>query len=169
MTSEQTKTVLSGLDVAAKIVIAVIAGLWVLHTYPDTREKEFRKSYWDTQMSLLFSAAETASQIATLPPGDTERDKAIKKFWELYWGRMLIVESICEPNDPVDQAMIQFGRCLVPPGEEKPQDDCSRQELELRAFSLGKASRRSIGKSWDEKLESLSRGCKANSTAGSKE
>jgi hypothetical protein len=39
------KTLTDALDVAAKITIAVIAGLWVLHTYPESRGKEFRKGY----------------------------------------------------------------------------------------------------------------------------
>jgi len=164
MTTENLRSVVGALDVAAKIAIAVIGGLWVLHTYPESREKEFRKSYWDKQMSLLFDATEITAQIATLPPGDSTRDTAIAAFWKLYWGPMTVVESKCERCDSVDQAMIAFGRCLSDPADGKSKENCSTRELEQRSITLGKAARDSIGASWDKKLESLTQGCPSDRT-----
>ncbi len=159
MTNESRKLVVDALDVIAKIAIAVIAGLWVLHTYPDSREKEFRKSYWDKQMSLLFDAAETTAKIATLAPNNPKRVEAVETFWNLYWGPMTVVESKCERCDAVDQAMISFGRCLKDPADENPKETCDAKQLEQRSIALGKAARDSIGSSWDKKLESLTQGC----------
>jgi hypothetical protein len=159
MTSEQRKSVVDTFDVIAKIAIAVITGLWVLYTYPDSREKEFRKTYWDKQMSLLFDVTEITAKIATSPPTDSKRDDAIKAFWILYWGQMTIVESKCERCDPVDQAMIRFGRCLSDPADSKPIDTCDEKELEQRSIALGKAARDSIASSWDQKLTLLRQGC----------
>lgn len=160
MTTENAKFLIDALDVAAKIVIAIVAGLWVLHTYPDSREKEFRKSYWDKQMSLLFDATETTAKIAVLSPNDPKREEAVEAFWRLYWGPMTVVESKCEPCDAVDQAMLAFGRCLRDPADAKPQETCSPRELEQRSIALGKAARDSIGASWDSKLELLTQGCR---------
>ena len=159
MTAENRESVVAALDVIAKIAIAVIAGLWVLYTYPESREKEFRISYWDKQMSLLFDATETTAKIATLATNNPEREEAVKDFWKLYWGPMTVVESKCEHCDPVDQAMMNFGRCLIDPAESNPKDTCSANELEQRSIALGKAARDSIGSSWDKKLELLTRGC----------
>ena len=159
MTVEGIKLWIAGFDVAAKIAIAVVAGLWVLYTYPDSREKEFRKSYWDRQMSLYFDATQAASQVASLPSDDAAREKALQRFWELYWGQMVVVESKCERCDVVDQAMIRFGHCLTQPGSDKPKETCDYAELQQRAFGLGKACRDSIGASWDKKLKFLTEGC----------
>jgi len=159
MTLEQKKAIIDGLDVVAKILIAAVAGWWVFHTYPESREKDFRKSYWDHQMAFFFDASQAASRIATLPAGDPEKSKAINKFWELYWGPMVIVEAKCEKCDVVAQAMIQFGACLPEPGASKPRDDCSHRDFKNRSWELGKACRDLIGTSWDEKLEFLSEPC----------
>jgi hypothetical protein len=159
VTLEKTKVLVDALDVAAKIVIAIIAGVWVLYTYPEAREKEFRKSYWDHQMDYFFEATQSASEIATLPKEDPNRDKAVKTFWTLYWGQMTVVEAKCEKCDPVDQAMIQFGYCLTNPGDKAPKNNCDFNELQQRAITLGKACRNLIGKSWDERLNSLGRDC----------
>ena len=159
MTIEKGKVVVDALDVVAKIAVAAIVGIWVLHTYPDTREKDFRKAYWDKQMSLLFDATETTAKIATLSANDPKRINAVAAFWQLYWGPMTVVESKCERCDPVDQAMIRFGRCLKDPAAEKPVDACDTQELEQRSIALGKLVKDSIGLSWDKKLESLAQGC----------
>jgi hypothetical protein len=78
------KTSIAALDVVSKAVIAIVAGVWVWRTYPESREKDFRKAYWDRQVSLFFEATQVTAQIATLPDGDTKRLEATRKFWELY-------------------------------------------------------------------------------------
>lgn len=85
MTTENRQSVVAALDVIAKIGIAVIAGLWVLYTYAESKEKEFRKSYWDKQMSLLFDVTETTAKIPTLATNDPKRDEAVETFWKSYW------------------------------------------------------------------------------------
>jgi len=37
---------------------------------------------------------------------------------------MTVVESKCEQCDPVDQAMISFGKCLKDPAADKPAETC---------------------------------------------
>jgi hypothetical protein len=99
MTTENRQSVVAALDVIAKIAIALIAGLWVLYTYPESREKEFRKSYWDKQMSLLFDATETTAKIATLAANNPKRDEAIETFWKLYWGPMANRKKVATPKN----------------------------------------------------------------------
>jgi hypothetical protein len=150
------KTLIEAVDVIAKVVIAIIGGVWVWHTYPESKEKDFRTAYWDRQMSLFFEATQAAAQIATLSNEDERRSGAINKFWELYWGQMIVIETKNE-EDPVAQAMMDFGKCLIEPGEQAPCDKCDINELKNRAWALGKACRDSIGTSWDQKLHYLSR------------
>lgn len=151
-----TKTLIEAVDVIAKVVIAIVAGVWVWHTYPESKEKDFRMAYWDHQMTLFFEATQAASQIATLPAEDPRKAEATKKFWELYWGQMIVIETKND-KDPVAQAMIHFGKCLIEPGEQEPSNKCGNQELKNRAWQLGKACRDSIGTSWDQKLQYLSK------------
>jgi len=87
MSVESRKVLVDALDVIAKIAIAVIAGFWALHTYPESREKEFRKSYWDKQMSLLFDATETTAKIATLAPMIRQGLRLLRRFGNCTGGR----------------------------------------------------------------------------------
>jgi len=130
----------------------VPSGIWAVYSYRKKREKEFRMPLWDKQLSLYFEATEVATKTATLPDG-LEKTKAVDKFWELYYGPLVVVED----NKNVAQAMINFGNCLGGANAKEPRN-CSGAELRNLALELGQKCRESIADSWDVKLKSLASG-----------
>ena len=70
------------------------------------RQKDLNTLLYKTQMDLYLDATDITakfSQSSTSQEADTSR----KEFWQLYYGKLSIVE-----NDRVKEAMIDFGRAV---------------------------------------------------------
>lgn len=85
----------------------------------DTAQREFMKPWLEGQRQIYQEALSAAATAAnTREPG--ERAAAEQKFWQLYHGRMILVET-----KSVSAAMVQYGHCLdgseACPPEEKNQ------------------------------------------------
>jgi hypothetical protein len=87
----------------------------------ESRDREFIHPLWEKQLALYFEASEAASTIATTTDPE-QRRKAEAKFWMLYWGPLVLVET-----PEVSGAMKKFGECLT--GETK--GDLRNLSLEL--------------------------------------
>jgi hypothetical protein len=125
-------------DILIKIV-ALIGSAAAIYGYFDKKETEFRKPLWDEQLKLYFEATDTVSKIANSPEGP-ERDNAIRKYWQLSYGSMRIVED----SDNVSNAMVAVGACLV--------RKCNQSTLQNLSLDLADACRRSIAETWSEKF-----------------
>ena len=73
-------------------IAIVFAGAWAAWTYHQQVRREYEKPYYEKQLGLYLDAARVVANLATLPEG-TERQKAVQRFWELYWGELAFVES----------------------------------------------------------------------------
>jgi len=71
--------------------------------------------------------------------------KARSHFWQLYWGKLVIVE-----DEALEDAMIELGLCLQSPNSEAGNDD-----VPLRALGVARAARRLIEVVWDEEFGKL--------------
>jgi hypothetical protein len=112
----------------------------------ETRQREFMKPLLDKQQQLYFEAATAAAIIASSPDGP-ERRQAIDKFWMLYWGPLVMVES-----KEVSNAMTTFKRCLT--GEDK----CSDADVKNRSLALASTLEASILKTWNAKPDDFVQG-----------
>ena len=133
-------------------ILAVAAFAWAIYTYGDTskRDLENRKAeaertaetrrieatrpYLDRQLTLYTEATALTSAIAS-SSDKAEVEKATRRFWQLYWGELALVE-----RHSVSSAMVAFGRAL----------DASRPQGELRplALALAHACRDELAASW---------------------
>lgn len=136
----------------ATAIFAVVAGSIGLWKYFDASRKEFRKPYWERQLSLYFEVTAAAATLALvygekLDSSNREklRIEAQEKFWQLYYGALEIVTD----ND-VTEAIIEFKKSLI---KHNARD--AARELELKSLSLARACRRSISKSWRIELSEL--------------
>lgn len=125
----------------------ILAFLWGLHQYNIQKHDAFKRHLWEQQLALYLEATKTASTIAYprafADESEQELLKAEERFWQLYYGEMIVIE------DPaVGAAMVSFGYCL----REFKLENCSRRELIARATSLAQASRSAVARSWKEKL-----------------
>ncbi|HYX71479.1 MAG TPA: hypothetical protein VE732_01805 [Nitrososphaera sp.] len=104
-------------------------------------KREFAKPLFEKQLALYLEATEATATIAnTQDP--TERKAAEKKFWQLYYGPLAIVES-----KDVSGAMKDFGDCLD--GIIKNCDNSKLQELSL---ILATKAQKSIAHDWGATL-----------------
>src|SRR5437016_10086000 len=82
----------------------------------ESRDREFLRPLWEKQVALYFDASEAAATIATTSDPE-ERRKAEARFWTLYWGPLVMVES-----PEVSGAMKKFGNCLRGEGDGDLRD-----------------------------------------------
>jgi hypothetical protein len=105
--------------------------------------REARKPFLQRQQELYFEAATVASKLSTLAPG-TEREAARKRFYQLYWGELSVVE-----DELVEKAMVRFkGEFEKYEGERANNSQASRLELERGSLILAHACRDSLARGW---------------------
>jgi hypothetical protein len=112
----------------------------------EASQREFMKPLLDKQQQLYFEAATAASTFAT-SSDPKQRHEAQDKFWALYWGPLVMVEST-----EVSDAMMAFGRCVS--GEEK----CAESEVRNRSLKLASTLEQSILKTWNTRPEEFIKG-----------
>lgn len=100
----------------------------------ETRRVEATKPFLDRQLTLYTEASQVAAIIATSDRAP-ERQKAIDRFWRLYWGELALVE-----DRDVEAAMVAMGSALNASG--------SRDELRHLSLRLAHACRTSLDRSW---------------------
>jgi hypothetical protein len=99
-----------------------------------SRKIEATKPFLERQLKLYTEAAQTAATLSTT--ADTrERAKATRRFWELYWGELALVE-----NREVEGAMKALGDAL--------SANASASDLQQLSLRLAHACRRSLDASW---------------------
>jgi hypothetical protein len=141
----------SGLKLVSPL-LAVAAFVWGIYTYrenarqqlareeteakraADTRRIEVTRPYLDKQLALYTEATKVTVTIATSADGK-EIEKATRRFWELYWGELSLVE-----HGGVEAAMVRFGDAL---NAKKEKD-----ELAQLALALARACREELATSW---------------------
>jgi hypothetical protein len=105
----------------------------------EAAQREFMKPLLEKQQALYFEAATVAAAIATTTDV-AERRRAEARFWVLFWGPLVMVES-----QEVSGAMQTVSRCLT--GEEK----CSAEMLKDRSLKLASTLETSMLKTWNAK------------------
>jgi hypothetical protein len=93
-------------------------------------------------MKYYIEATETAAKIPRTPAGAT-KDDLVKRFWQLYWGALALVE-----DDEVARAMVAYGEGLK--AEPKQASD-----LETLAIGVAHACRNSLKTLWVPQLGSI--------------
>ena len=100
---------------------------------------ERQKPFVESQMKFYFEAAETAAQI----PRTIEsmaREKLTKRFWQLYWGPLAVVE-----DEEVERAMVAYG-------EQLKNVTWDAAGLETLSLGVAHACRSSLKRLWVPEL-----------------
>lgn len=136
------------LELALRVVtllLAVFGALWGFYTYKDTKEKEFYTYYWNQKLSLFLETSEAASTMATTLD-DAEFREARSKYWELFFGRLSLVEG-----DRVKTAMEKFAKEI--PETEPPE--LPVKDLRQPAYRLTLELKKELGAAWREPFSEL--------------
>ena len=104
----------------------------------DAALREAQKPFLQRQQELYFTATSAAAKLATLDAG-ADREAARKKFYELYWGDLSVVE-----DELVEKAMVQFHLKL----EEFEAGTADKPELQQKSLELAHACRNSMARGW---------------------
>lgn len=99
-------------------------------------------------------AASIFSSLATRAPNEPEWSSARKRFWELYWGELGVVES-----PEVGSAMVAFGqnlRSIEKCVDDRKGCDGMQEPLAGKALGLAHSVRGSIQNGWGYQLPELS-------------
>ena len=133
-------------------ILAVAAFAWGIYTYRDTSRQELARRqadaertaetrrieatrpYLDRQLALYTEATRVTAAIATAAD-KAVIDKATRRFHELYWGELALVERA-----NVARAMVSFRNALE---ARRP-----REELGPLALGLAHACRDELAASW---------------------
>ncbi len=120
-------------------IVAVAGFLWGVFQYQDqqsknreTQEREFMRPWLESQRGIYLQALSAAATIAN--SDDTEKlTQAKEQFWQLYQGKMILVETTS-----VSGAMVHFGGCL------DGSDTCSPAVMNTRCRALATAMAESM-------------------------
>lgn len=132
---------------AAAVIYGVVEGLdsWEKsQKLEKTRlQNEFLSEFWEQRVRAHFDAAGAAAILAHAIPGTDTWNQARIKFFELYQGRLAVVEDL-----EVCEAMVAFGSQLKIFEESKKGVD--HQALKNLALNLARKIRTSLKNASEE-------------------
>jgi hypothetical protein len=100
----------------------------------ETRRIEATKPFLERQLKLYTEASQIVAVLATAEdPG--EKRHAYKRFRELYWGEMVLVE-----NEDVERAMVNVKDAI--------ERHAGQGDLQSLSLNLAHACRHSLARSW---------------------
>lgn len=114
---------------ATTAIVAACGLVFGIVKFIQIQEIEASKPYLEKKLEWCEEAVEMASSIANAKGGSEHEER---RFWELYWGVMGLVE-----NQEVTNAMVAFGKELQ-----------SNRDLKERALALAHACRFEMAKNW---------------------
>jgi hypothetical protein len=170
---QQLTSIINRYSVIGGVIVAMIGAAWTLYTWDEVAVRESQKPFLEKQLQLYVEASKVAAKLTTLPlrvaagtaPEDTW-DWANRRFWELHWGELVVVEDI-----PVRVAMSRFGQqvqkveacrtrleeCSATPQSETCRtrsEECLDAQAALKSLSLdlSRKIRASIQSGWGYNL-----------------
>ena len=106
--------------------------------------RESLKPFLNLQLGLYGEATRIAALIATAEDGEARR-KALTRFWELYYGELVLVEAW-----DVELGMVAMRNAIL--AEQKAVDDAARnsarEAMQRASLAIAQACRKSLGISW---------------------
>jgi len=125
------------LEKIVKLITALVAASGLgfgIVKYIQIQEIDAARPYLEKKLAWCEEAVETTAAIA-VDRENSSREK--KRFWELYWGVMGLVEK-----RSINNAMIAYGKAL--------QND---QPLQKKSLDLAHACRSELAKDWSPSWE----------------
>ena len=119
----------AGLVAIGAGVASVVGGAWAVVAYLNGKRLEYKKVFNDSQLEIVLLAAQTAGDLVGLADPAAWED-AKGRFWELYWGRLVIFED----NGVIDK-MVSLGKAIEQGSFEE------RRKLEGTVYDLSLALR----------------------------
>ncbi len=143
--SPETLKFITDISPFGTALVTVIGAVWVALTYLRNQKDaaiarlfESRKPFLELQLKLYTETAQIGGKLAVADIGKDEFEKAVYRFWELYWSELAVVE-----DKKVEQAMEKVGEALG-----KMQNGEPRKVLEDAVLDLAHALHDGIVTEW---------------------
>jgi hypothetical protein len=143
--SPETLKFITDISPFGTVLATVVGAVWVALTYfrgqkdaAIARLFESRKPFLELQLKLYTETAQIAGKLAVADIGKEEFQRALYRFWELYWSELAVVE-----DTQVEQAMKNVGDALGRMQHGEP-----RKVLEDAVLDLAHALRNGIVTEW---------------------
>jgi hypothetical protein len=127
------------------IIVTVVGAAWIAITYFRSEKAaaiarlfESRRPFLELQLKLYTETAQIAGKIVVPGLPQNERQAAVRRFWELFWSELAVVEG-----DQVERAMVQVGQALRKMEQGEPLG-----VLEQAVLNLAHALRDDIMSEW---------------------
>ena len=120
-----------------KLVTAILAAggfVWGVTAFLITKRLEARASFLDYQLELYQETANVASILANESPETANWQEAHKRFLELYWGDLVLVET------PLVEAQMSIFKVAL---------DNKSPYMRSHSYCLAHELRASLSKSWN--------------------
>jgi len=128
MNQQKRETIKVWLDCFAKLTL-VVAAIYAVWQYSDTKTKEYQSPIWDVQIKTYAELSRIVSRLTNeFDTLEWEKDK--RRFYELYWGEMILVE-----DSEVEKAMVEFGNRLYDFDQLKETKQMQESMIELRKYA----------------------------------
>ena len=143
------------LQLGAFLVSFIMAG-FAIYQYSDSKDKEFKKLFFEERFRTYTELSETVAKIATLAPQSKEHTEAVQRYWQLVFGKTHLVG-----DSEVQEAIFKTSKWIVFCVEKKspPPDKYLCNEVAGNGYAMwiSEAARNSIIRTWHVPLESLNK------------
>jgi len=138
------------------IVSAVVVSLWSAFVYArdqanlqrtaeTNRRLEVQRPFLERQLALYFEVVQIAGELVTPQGGEEAWGKHERRFWQLYWAELSMVEA-----GNIEQIMVEVGKKLQAYKEARQTNRGEDQLQDLRrcVYELAHEVRRAIEIRW---------------------
>lgn len=137
-------------------LISIVMAGFAIYQYGDTKEKEFKKLFYEERFRTYSELSETVAKLATLPPQSKERSEAVQRYWQLVFGKAHLVG-----DEEVQEALLKTSKWVVFCVEKKApppdKDLCIDVAGNGYAIWVSEAARNSIVRTWHVPLGNLNK------------
>lgn len=129
-------------------------GIW---QYSDTKEKEFKRAFFDERLKTYAELVDVASQIAISSPNSPEQAVAVKNFWRLNFGKAPFIA-----DREVEEAKRRMANyivyCIEKKGPAPYKEFCQFPSENASALNIASAARNSLISTYSTPLIKLDEG-----------
>jgi hypothetical protein len=153
------------------VLTVVVGALWALYTYLGhereiagarheqeqqnlaTQTVEARKPFLEKQLALYYETAQVIGKIVTMTPDADEWPACERRFWELYWSELVMVEdsdvggSMKEFSEQLSDYKSKY-KSVASQSPEKLEE--LKQLLYIAALHVAEKIRGSIARQWGD-------------------
>jgi hypothetical protein len=135
-------------------LLSLITAVFAIYQYSDSKDKEFKKTFYEERFRTYTDLSDTVSKLATLSSDSSERTEVVKHYWQLVFGKAQLVGD-GEVQEAINKASYWVVICIEKKGPPPNIDFCHPVMGNALAIRVSEAARNSVIRTWQVPLEKL--------------